>query len=693
VLRLAIAAVAAVLVAALVALQLWLPGYVRSDAVQRQLEAAAESALTREVAWQKLDVWVLPPSLDVLGARVAGEAPGAPDWLTADEISLRVALLPLLAGSVVIDSLRIEAPELRLARTPDGLALPGPRRSEAGATAAPHAGEGGGFALAVREIELRDARLHFEDRTLEPPAGFSLEDVDLTLRASSFHRRFDVTGSVTAPDGGSLAAHGTAALDGALDLEARLDRFGLAPARPFLAEAMQLEGLVTGTLAIRGPVAAPEELRFDLRVDRGALVIEEIEVRGTAALSGQLSGAWAAPTGEFRIDATEAELRYGGVFSKPPGMPAHVEGRLVRGEGGRLSVDDVRLRIQRAELRGRIDLGPSPQLAVSSEPIQLEDWQPLVAGLVKEVSGPAQFQDVRLQVDPIRIFGRVALMGVRARLGAGEGFGLRGDVDADGGSIRSRDLVAEIGGQEIPVQAEVQGVGGAWQTRVTAAAEQVETAQLLAALGGPADRLEGPLEFDADLAGSLAGERALTQLGGGLRFAIRPGRLRGVSILQATLEALDRAQSGLLRPVGLSGATRPLAPSLRSHYGDRFESMSATLTLEGGLAKTRDFLLVAPGYEFRMRGVIRLADLGLDAEGEIALGEGLTASVLGLAGARQRRGPGMVIAIPRLEGTLTDPKPTVDASVFWRSLLGTAESVGQGVEDVVRGLGGLVPGR
>jgi hypothetical protein len=53
----------------------------------------------------------------------------------------------------------------------------------------------------------------------------------------------------------------------------------------------------------------------------------------------------------------------------------------------------------------------------------------------------------------------------------------------------------------------------------------------------------------------------------------------------------------------------------------------------------------------------------------------------------------MVIAIPRLEGTLTDPKPTVDASVFWRSLLGTAESVGQGVEDVVRGLGGLVPGR
>jgi hypothetical protein len=86
---------------------------------------------------------------------------------------------------------------------------------------------------------------------------------------------------------------------------------------------MRLDGFVTGTLAIRGPAAAPEELRFDLRVDRSELVIEQIEVRGTAALSGQLTGAWAAPTGTFRIDATEAELRYGGgVFTKPPGMPA-----------------------------------------------------------------------------------------------------------------------------------------------------------------------------------------------------------------------------------------------------------------------------------------------------------------------------------------------------------------------------------
>ena len=86
----------ALLGAALAGLAIWLPGYVRSEPVRAQIEAAAEAQLGREVTWRELSVSVLPPSLDVLGARVAGEAPGAPDWLTAEEISLRVALLPLL---------------------------------------------------------------------------------------------------------------------------------------------------------------------------------------------------------------------------------------------------------------------------------------------------------------------------------------------------------------------------------------------------------------------------------------------------------------------------------------------------------------------------------------------------------------------------------------------------------------------
>ena len=688
-LALAAAAVVAVLGAALAGLAIWLPSYVRSEPVRARIETAAETALGRQVEWQDLSVSVLPPSLDVLGARVAGEAPGAPDWLTAEEISLRVALLPLLGGAVVLDSLRIEAPELRLARTADGLTLPGRARPDAEVPPDANAGETAGAAMAVREIELHDARLHFEDRTQSPPIGFALDDVDLTLRGHSPRRPFEVTGTATAPDGGTLAAHGTAALDGALDLEAELDRFGLDPARPFLAEGMQLAGFVTGTLAIRGPAKAPEDLRFDLRVDRAELVIAEIEVRGTAALSGQLSGAWAAPTGNFRIDATQAELRYGGgVFTKPPGMPAHVEGRLVRGADGRLSVDEVKLHIQRSDLRGRIDLGPSPQLSLSSEPIQLQDWQPLLPLGLKEVSGPVQLDRGVVQLEPLRIFGRLALNGVHARVASGSGFGLNGAVTADGESIRTQDLVAEFGGRPIPVQAEILGVGAAWDTRVTLSAREVETAPLLAALGGPGDKLEGPLELDADVGGSLVGDDPLSRVSGTARFAIRPGVLHGVSILEATFGAIDRAQTGLLRPLGL--ADKRLQPGFTEHYGNRFESMSATLAIEGGRAKTRDFQLVAPGYVFTMRGTIQLADLGLDAEGEIALGEALTGTLFGLVGGRHRSGPGLVIAIPRLRGTLTDPQPTVDASVFWRSLLGSVQSVGEGV---VRGLEGLVPGR
>ena len=123
--RLALAALVLV-AAALGALAIALPRYVKSDAVRAKLEAAAEQGLGREVRYADLDVGLFPPSLVVLGPRVAGPTPQAPPALEAEEVALELALAPLLARKLVIDSLVVEGAKLRLVRTKDGVELPVP---------------------------------------------------------------------------------------------------------------------------------------------------------------------------------------------------------------------------------------------------------------------------------------------------------------------------------------------------------------------------------------------------------------------------------------------------------------------------------------------------------------------------------------------------------------------------------------
>jgi hypothetical protein len=74
---------------------------------------------------------------------------------------------------------------------------------------------------------------------------------------------------------------------------------------------------------------------------------------------------------------------------------------------------------------------------------------------------------------------------------------------------------------------------------------------------------------------------------------------------------------------------------MKRFYGEHFDSLGATLEIQGGQARTADFSLVTPYYEFGLRGLIRLSDLGLDAEGELALGEELTAGIAGWFGLKK----------------------------------------------------------
>ncbi len=124
-----------VFVALVVGLAIYLPRFVQRDSVRVELSTLASQAIGTDVGFESLDVSLFPPSLIVLRPLVAGARPDLPRLFEAREVSLRIALLPLLARTVLIDSLVIEGAVVKLRRTEDGVAiLPESEEAAAGET-------------------------------------------------------------------------------------------------------------------------------------------------------------------------------------------------------------------------------------------------------------------------------------------------------------------------------------------------------------------------------------------------------------------------------------------------------------------------------------------------------------------------------------------------------------------------------
>jgi len=87
-------------------------------------------------------------------------------------------------------------------------------------------------------------------------------------------------------------------------------------------------------------------LRIDVALDGGRFQLEDMALRGHVDIEADIQGGLASPRGSFDIDATEAEILYGGMFKKPPGDAATVTGNIVTESDGTPGIDDVHLKIR-----------------------------------------------------------------------------------------------------------------------------------------------------------------------------------------------------------------------------------------------------------------------------------------------------------------------------------------------------------
>jgi hypothetical protein len=576
-------ALALLLVAALAAAA-WL---LDAEALRAPLARAASDALGREVKLGAMRVALLPlPSVEVRELSVAGAAKGDPPFAEIEALRLRVALWPLLAGQVIVRALELERPRIAVPLDRDGApVLPGPRAAGSGSSApdarTEETGSSGLPALAVQRIALRDGELRVGDWTAR-----------------------------------ALDADGTLGLDGAGRLQLETDLAGLAQARGAKLDAdFRLAG------------QSVSALDAELSVDELSYASGGTELRGPASGAAQLGGPW-------RLDLSRAALRVPGSIDKRPGVPLVLSGQLGK-ELGAAALAEVLLELGRAKLvlapdpeRGRISA--SGKLAIADLEGVLDPALPLRGGGV-EIEG------LGAVLAETRLFGR-AILDRLLIAGPKSPIEITGIAIARGHQILLQDAVALVGGERV-------ALSGTYDLDTGTARVQSSTqgAKLGALVGALADGvpLEGTLASNAGV--ELAG--GLETLRGQGRIDIRPGQIRGFSLLRQVLGELAALPALVAAAKGRD---------LSRFEQESFEELSADFRIEGGRLSTENLLLRYADGLAQLRGSVGLVDRALDLRGRLELSREVDAEL------GKTKGAPTVIPIAHIAGTLDAPRVQLD---------------------------------
>jgi hypothetical protein len=694
-------AVAAAVLAALVigAALVLVPRMLAGEEVRGRIRDAARAAIGRELAWRSLELGVLPPSLRAQGASVSGAREGDPPFAEAREISLRVALLPLVFGTVVVDSLVVDGATVRLVRGARGFELPEPpARSGAEPTVEAEA-EGGGagsdagraVSLAVRSVRLRDTTLLLVDRQVTPAVTWELREIDAQAEGRSLDLPIDLEIRAALGSGGRIALDGSAALSGELDLDAQLDDVVLDPLAPYLGSGLELAGRFAGTATVSGAAASPAKIEADLRGSDVRFRRGDLALRGAVDVKLELADPAGSAAGRFEVDATGAELEVGGGFTKPAGTAATVTGRIAPGEGGGLAFEDVKLLIRNFEARGRVGSLDPVHVELDAKPFELAGWEALVPALAaRPPAGRLRIEGLRYRAEPADLQGLVHLDGVTLGAAGAELVAVSGALRAAGSAIAGEGLQVATAGQTIALDAKLESLFTQPRYRVAAHAQGADSNALLAGLFAKPNTLFGPLGLDANLAGEL-GEDPLQSLTGDIDFAVVEGRLVGVSLLRAVFDRLG-GLGGTLLDLGRAFGGR----DLQRFYGDEFEKLDGVVRIAGGVARSDGLTLVYRGYAVRLRGSLALADLVLDMRGDLTIDEELDAEIADELRLEDYRPRVRTIELAQVGGTLSAPAVRVTPEVAARFVAGYAGDTyldklrGVVEEEVGRGSGGLV---
>lgn len=642
-------------------LALFLPRLVNGPAVRSRIESAARAATGRDFAYGDVTVGFVPPRLVVTDPMIAGPSATSEPFLRADSVSLQLALGPLLARVLLVDSLVVDGARLRVVRTKAGFDLPAPA-TDAGAPAGPagassadaESSAAADFSLAVRDLVLRKIQIVVLDQTVAPPVTLQLEDAELRAKVRSLEEPIDFELSGALASGGGFRGSGTASLAGDVDLALNLEGVETGAFAPYLEATRKIDGRVKGRVDLRANSDSVQSVDAALQFDARDLRIEDVEAQGLVTVNANLDGA--PLTGSFEMDATAADLSYGGgAFRKTRGTPATVTGRLRIRSGGNIDIEGFHLRIRNLDAKGKVELGDRIQMELSVPPFELAGWDDLVGALSGlGIGGTLELRDFRVATPPLNLAGRVQLAGVRVTPPDGAPVVMNGSIQASGTMLNAEWIQVTAAGQPLQLSGQVANLATQPSYRLNLNANQVDSRALLAAYTSMTDEFEGPLTVLANLNGPLGGPLSVAEtVSGDVTMEVGQGRIRGVSLLEGAFDQIGSIANAALIFGHLQGGK-----TLQRFYEDEFESIRGTWRIDSGLARTNDLTLKYRHYTVDLRGTLGLADQKLAFTGNLTIDEQLDETLAGTdSGARAgTRSTKRVIPLAQVTGTLQQPR-------------------------------------
>ncbi len=608
------------------------------ETLRDPLQSQASAALGREVSLGPISLSLFPlPAVRLADVRVAGPKPADPPFATIEELRLRVAILPLVASQVVLRSLEIDAPRVHIPFDKNGKPiLPGaadavakkkPPVAEKQPDEAEAAAPETGLALAMDRISIEGARVEAGPWLIENASVSGRLSLDGT---GTFRVALDLPGIAELRNTElRLAGFGGPALEVAAQGEFFAD---LAPLGKRFALAQEISGRARGEFEVE--LAGAELRAATANIDVPDLLVRsgDLVVSGPARTHAVLGESYSIDLSDTRVEKT-------GLFAKPKRTPLSVTGTLGR-EPNLSAVREALVKIGTNVIPLGLELEKRPMLVhVRRSAIDLASLRELLPPDRPPLAGRLHVEGLDVQLDPLRVTGKAALDNVETRLEHGP-IRVSGPVLGKGKVIELQNGSAVVGEQTIAISASYDLSSGA--LAATYDTENSQLGALISALSGRGE-VDGTLSSRGQLGAPTPDLNALAGTG---RIDIRPGQIKGFSLVKSLLGSLS----------SLPGVTTGAGGVDLSRYDDeRFERLTADYTIAGGRVSTENLELAYQNATAYLHGSLGMSDRTLDLAGRIVLAKEADAEIAGAKRAKER-----VIPIAHITGTLDSPRVELD---------------------------------
>jgi uncharacterized protein involved in outer membrane biogenesis len=401
---------------------------VDGDRVREAIGARLEAMLGEPVELGAAELSLFPlPTARIRDARIGAR-------LEAHEIRVGVSLPALLVGRVVLRSLEIQSPQLRLSTPPD----PAPARSGSRWNSA----RAGDVDLAITSLAVREGTLDVGAERLEQlelSGGLDLTlgaGFDFSAYAPGIGRfedgRLEIDGLSGAPTQWTWTANARVA---GVDLEQLRDRIG----------SRALWGKAEGDIRIAGTGTSVQTGSLELESEDFEVRGDLLRVWGPTRLRGEY------PERRLELDLTQARVSVAQQAEKSPGVALRLEASGIELDETGPRVGELRIASDALRASGELEIrAGNPELELDGGSLDLArfatDW---TGPSWLPRSGRVDLERLRFDASTLALRAKGSLARVGVQLPSGLELMLDGPVFADGTTVGADGLRVEIAGETI----------------------------------------------------------------------------------------------------------------------------------------------------------------------------------------------------------------------------------------------------